>query len=90
MNMNQVRYALSLAESLSFSNAAKNCSVTRATISNGISHLENELGGSLFIRDYRSVSLTDFGDRMLPFLKIIFAAHNELIENADKFVCQSQ
>ncbi len=58
MNLNQVRYTLALSETLSFSEAAKACGVTQPTLSNGISHLEKELGEPLFERSARSVCIT--------------------------------
>jgi len=81
MNMNQIRYTLALASSLSFSKAAKACYVTQPTISNGISHLEKELGRPLFERSAKAVSITPFGERVLPFLEVMLTTHTALTKD---------
>lgn len=81
MNMNQVHYILALAEALSFSEAAKVCGVTQPTLSNGISHLEKELGEQLFERTARYVTITPYGESVLPFMNILSVTHSGLINN---------
>ena len=69
MNLNQIRFAVSVSESKSFSQAAKDCFVTQPTLSNGIAQLENILGKKLFHRNTREVSLTSFGEEVIPKLE---------------------
>jgi LysR family glycine cleavage system transcriptional activator len=55
-----------VARRLSFSKAAEELHVTPGAISQQIRSLEELLGATLFVRNRRSVALTDFAGRMLP------------------------
>jgi DNA-binding transcriptional LysR family regulator len=85
MNLKQIHFVLSVAETSSFSKAAKLCHATQPTLSNAISQLEDELGGKLFVRTTRRVSLTAFGEYMLPFLNQLLSSQHELKEAAYSF-----
>ncbi|MYL98853.1 LysR family transcriptional regulator [Novosphingobium sp. FGD1] len=87
-----LRYFLSVAETGSFSRAAKRVSVTQPTLSTGIARLERELGAQLFDRgrgggQARGVSLTPAGSRFLVRARRIAAEYEhalvELSEVAD-------
>ncbi|MFN3453812.1 MAG: LysR substrate-binding domain-containing protein [Pseudobdellovibrio sp.] len=58
-----------VAESGSFSKAAKDLSVSKSHISKNISNLEKELGTSLFLRSTRKVRLTSLGEKYLTTCK---------------------
>jgi DNA-binding transcriptional LysR family regulator len=60
------RYAIEVAETGSFSAAARNVGITQPALSNGISRLERRLGRPLFERSTRGVVTTSFGAAMLP------------------------
>ena len=77
MDINQLRYFISVAQTLNFSEAARRNGLTQPSISHHISELEKHLGTRLFVRDKRSVSLTDTGRAFLPSaLEIVELAHN--------------
>ena len=77
MDINQLRYFISVAQTLNFSEAARRNGLTQPSISHHIGELEKHLGTRLFIRDKRSVSLTDTGRAFLPSaLEIVELAHN--------------
>ena len=77
MDINQLRYFISVAQTLNFSEAARRNGLTQPSISHHISELEKHLGTRLFVRDKRSVSLTDSGRAFLPSaLEIVELAHN--------------
>ena len=61
-----LRYARAVAETGSFSAAARSYGVTQPALSNGIAKLEASLGEKLFERSPRGVALTAFGDALLP------------------------
>ncbi len=82
MNLNQLRYLLSLAQTCSFKAAAKDCCVTQPTLSNGIAQLEDELGGKMFRRTTRHVELTPFGQFMIPLAQSVVEAKEELEQSA--------
>lgn len=82
MNINQIRFVQAVAELGSFSQAAERCCVTQPTLSNGVAHLEEELGGKLFERSTRSVKLTPLGRHLLPLIGQILDSLTELKSSA--------
>jgi DNA-binding transcriptional LysR family regulator len=71
MEMHQVRYFLALCKELHFTRAAKHCGVTQPSLTNAIKALEQELGGTLFHRDYGDVHLSELGRAVEPYLRNI-------------------
>lgn len=69
MEMQQVRYFLSVARMLNFTRAAEECNVTQPALTRAIKQLEDELGGDLIRREGRNTHLTDLGKRMQPLLQ---------------------
>ena len=69
MEMQQVRYFLSVARTLNFTRAAEDCNVTQPALTRAIKQLEDELGGDLIRREGRNTHLTDLGNRMQPLLQ---------------------
>ena len=82
MNLSQLRYVKAVAETGSFTLAAERCYVTQPTLSNGIAQLEQEFEERLFARTTRAVTLTPFGERMLPFIDKVLAAQAELLHES--------
>jgi len=78
MNLRQLQFVLRVAESGSFSAAAAACNVTQPALSNAVAQLEEEFGGRLFHRTTRRVSLTAFGQLMLPKIAAVLTAEAEL------------
>lgn len=64
-----LRYAHAVAETKSFSAAARAYGVTQPALSNGIARLEEQLGERLFDRSPRGVTQTAFGARILPLIE---------------------
>ena len=60
-----VRQALLVAEHLSFSRAAQVVGVQQSAVSRRVRALEDQLGVSLFERDFTGVRLTEAGRRFL-------------------------
>ncbi len=74
----KLKYFLSVAKHLNFTEAAKDHYMTQPAISRQISELERDLGTKLFHRSTRSVSLTKSGELFLEDAKRILS----LAENA--------
>lgn len=74
MEMQQVRYFLSIARTLNFTRAAEDCNITQPALTRAIKQLEDELGGELIRREGRLSHLTDLGNRMLPLLQQCYDA----------------
>jgi DNA-binding transcriptional LysR family regulator len=79
MNLQQLRYFVTVAELLNFTRAADLLHVTQSGLSKQIADLENELGVKLFIRSKRYVRLTAAGRELL-------AEAREIVERSEKFI----
>jgi hypothetical protein len=75
VQIQQVRYFLTLCEELHFTRAARRCGVSQPSLTTAISALERELGGALFDRK-PSIALTELGRLVRPYL-------DEIARNAD-------
>ena len=69
MEMHQIRYFLAVSQTMNFTRAAEECHVAQPSLTRAIKLLEEELGGDLFRRERKLTHLTEFGQRMLPFLR---------------------
>jgi DNA-binding transcriptional LysR family regulator len=69
VNVENLRYAVAVSRTGSFSAAAREYGVTQPALSNGIARLEETLGERLFDRSPRGVSPTAFGERMMPLIE---------------------
>jgi DNA-binding transcriptional LysR family regulator len=67
MDLMQIRYFVTVAQTLNFREAARRHGVSQSSVSRQISELENELGAALFQRNSRSVALTNEGASYLPY-----------------------
>ena len=74
MEMQQIRYFLSLAQALNFTRAAEECNVSQPALTRAIQALEAELGGDLLRRERGNTHLTDLGKRMLPLMQQCYEA----------------
>jgi DNA-binding transcriptional LysR family regulator len=68
------------AQSLSFSEAAKQLNLAQPTVSYQIKTLEKELGVSLFLRTGNHLQLTEAGRLLLPRARKLFHQSNEMEE----------
>lgn len=69
MEMHQIRYFLSVAQTLNFTRAAEECHVSQPALTRAIQALEGELGGPLLRRERLNTHLTELGKRMLPLVQ---------------------
>jgi DNA-binding transcriptional LysR family regulator len=77
VDTNQLKYFITTAQTLNFSEAARRVGLAQSTMSHTINELEKQLGCQLFIRNRRNVSLTEAGRKLLPYAI-------EMVELADK------
>jgi len=71
MEMQQVRYFVTLAQVLNFTRAAEQCNVSQPALTRAIQQLEHELGGPLFHRERGNTHLSELGRMMEPYLAMI-------------------
>ncbi|OYN77126.1 LysR family transcriptional regulator [Mycolicibacterium sphagni] len=82
MNLQQLRYAVALAETQSFTKAAESVFVVQSALSQQIRKLEDELGVQLFERTTRSVSLTPAGEALMPAVQQVLAGVDKITVDA--------
>jgi DNA-binding transcriptional LysR family regulator len=68
MELHQIRYFLSVAETLNFTRAAEQLHVSQPALTTAIRKLEEELGAPLFHREGKRVLLSELGQIMRPHL----------------------
>ncbi|MBP0457995.1 LysR family transcriptional regulator [Streptomyces montanisoli] len=76
----QLRTFLAVAQTLSFTQAARRLGLRQSTVSQHVRRLEAATGRLLFTRDTHSVELTEDGEAMLGFASTILAAHERAAE----------
>lgn len=83
MNINQIRYFITLVEKHSFTTAARECVITQSALSQQIKNLEEELKVALLVRKGRSFELTPSGQllyqRLVPLLNEFIDITNQVI-----------
>jgi len=85
MNLKDLKYVVSVAESHHFGKAAELCFVSQPTLSGQIKKLEEELGVSLFERTSRSVEVTPVGEMILNHARQILDQVNVIEQVAQTF-----
>jgi len=76
MNLRDLKYIITVAETRHFGKAAERCFVSQPTLSGQIKKLEEELGVTIFERTQRSVEVTPVGEAILEHAR-------QILEQAD-------
>jgi DNA-binding transcriptional LysR family regulator len=84
MELRHLRYFLAVAEELNFSRAAEKLHIAQPPLSQQIRDLETELGVQLFLRNKRSVELTEAGVVFFKEVPNIFTKINNAIKSAQR------
>lgn len=77
MEARQLRYFITTAETLSFSEAGRRHYLSQSALSQQIKALEEELGTQLFIRTTHNVVLTESGQHLLKFARVAIQSFDE-------------
>jgi DNA-binding transcriptional LysR family regulator len=77
MNVRDLECFLAVADELHFGRAAQKLFVSQAMVSQSVRRLERDVGGALFDRSTRTVTLTALG---VEFLRLARPAHTSLVE----------
>lgn len=84
IDIRQLRYFVTVAETLHFGRAAERLHVTQPPLSRQIAALEKELGVQLLKRDSRHAQLTIAGQRFLTDSRAVLTAFDQACRNAQK------
>lgn len=77
MDIKQLQIFVAVAESNSFSHAAKKCNLTQAAVSQQIRSLEDSLGIKLFERNAHMMHITEAGEELLTHARSIIKSVNK-------------
>lgn len=77
MEARQLRYFVTTAETLSFSEAGRRHYLSQSALSQQIKALENELGTQLFVRTTHNVILTESGQHLLKYARAAIQSLDE-------------
>ncbi|MHA2789640.1 LysR family transcriptional regulator [Corynebacterium sp. S7] len=84
VSLEALRYVQAVVETGSFSAAARAYGVTQPALSNGIAKAEERLGGQLFERSPRGVTLTAFGEQLVPYVTNALASIDRVTAEAGR------
>jgi len=79
MNLFQLEYFITLAETLSYTKASQKLHITQPTLSKLIINLEHSIGSQLFFRNKRDVKLTATGKLFYNEIKKTLAAYDTAV-----------
>lgn len=80
MTLQQMRYAITIAECKSMNQAAQKLFISQPSLSTAIRELEEELGMDIFIRSNRGVLITPLGEEFLGYARQVTKQY-ELLED---------
>ncbi|MFU8864677.1 MAG: LysR substrate-binding domain-containing protein [Rhodobacterales bacterium] len=69
--LRQLRFLVTLSDTLNFSRAAEKCHVTQPTLSSGLKELEDQLGVTLAERSKRTVMMTPLGTEIVRRARVV-------------------
>ena len=69
MNLRDLKYICAVADLKHFGRAAEYCNISQPTLSGQIKKLENELGVTLFERNYKVIQVTEIGEKVVSLAR---------------------
>ncbi len=82
MNLNQLKYAIRVAETGSINKAASNLFISQSVLSTSIRNLEKELGHEIFARSSKGIEITPYGRIFLSYITPI----EQQLQQLDSFL----
>lgn len=82
MEIHEIRYFLTVSQTLNFTRAAELCNVTQPAMTRAVKSLENKLGGPLIRRERGKTHLTELGEMMRPYFEDVLGRLEEAQKRA--------
>ena len=82
MNLNQLRYFLSVCRFGNITKASENMNISQPSVTIAIKEMENELGFQLFYRIHNRISLTPEGELFLKITEDFMSNHDNFYSTA--------
>ena len=82
MNLRNLKYIVTVADTRHFGKAAERCFVSQPTLSGQIKKLEEELGVAIFERSNRSVEITPVGRNIVIYARQIMEQADAIVQYA--------
>ena len=76
MTLTQLRYAITVANSDSMNEAARNLFISQPSLSAAIKELEEEVGIEVFRRTNRGISVTPEGEEFIGYARQVVEQYN--------------
>lgn len=89
MNINQLKYVVTIAEELNITKAAKRLFVSQSSLSQSIKNIEKELKIKLFETNVTPLKLTYAGEVYVAWAKKMLESQDEIIEKLEEISTQS-
>src|SRR5215467_2850883 len=86
MEIHEIRYFITVCETLNFTRAAERCHVTQPALTRAVQNLEEKLGGPLLNRERGNTHLTELGRTMRPYFEQVLGQMEEARQRAKTFV----
>ena len=84
MTIQQLHYAITIAEAGSLNKAAEILYVTQPSLSNALQELEKDLGVTIFHRSGRGVTLTNDGTEFISYARQLYMQYENMLEKYGK------
>ena len=84
MTLQQMKYALTIAEQGSMNKAAEQLFISQPSLTSAVRELEKEIGIQVFVRSSRGVSVTAEGADFLMYVRQVYQQYELLIEQYGK------
>ena len=84
MTIQQLHYAITIAETGSLNKAAEVLYVAQPSLSSALQELEKDLGITIFYRSGRGATLTNDGEEFISYARQLYAQYENIMEKYGK------